>query len=500
LSGICNDTRGLLLVTFLAPIVYGYFVFYSAEPLDPNVYLRLPFPFIISLFYGYFAQVARLRRGALDKEHQARRQQKATEEIRRQRERLEVLHEINIAVTSTIDREHLLGAFLEMSLIHLPYAAASVRLRNGATGAIETAAARGLKSRDLSGAEDALAFTDSVVTEKRPMIVRDALADQRIDTPGFFESEGLLSFLAVPLIANKTAVGCLVFLSREQHDFTEEEVEFVSTVAGQAAIAIHHAELLERSERQAEELRGAHKIKDEFLRVVSTQLKTPLNVIAGYADMFREGLLGQMTPIQERAIESMGRQSKELHGLINTVLQVSNMEAQPLHLEVHEINLWEFLSEVRADYDAPLGKPVKLNWDCPSDLPVVQGDRVKLQQIVRNLVDNAIKFTDDGAVTISVRYLTAKKSVEVKVADTGGGIPQDQISTIFERFRQGHHDENPQRTGVGLGLYVVKKYVELLGGKIHVESSAGSGSVFTLQVPAPLKPSHSPHEQLLLPN
>ncbi len=500
LSCICNDTRGLLVVTFLAPIIYGYFVFYSAEGLDPSIYLRLPFPFVISLFYGYFAQVERLRRSAREREELARRQQKTAEEIRRQREQLEVLHQVNIAVTSTIDRSKLLDTFLETSLIHLPYAAATVRLTNRGTGALETVAARGFRSKRFTGAEEALAFTDCVVHDKRPLMIANVFTDVRVDALEFFKNEGLLSFLAVPLIANNSAVGCLVFLSREEHDFGEAEIEFVFTVAGQAAIAIHHAELFEQSERQTAELRGADRIKDEFLRVVSTQLKTPLNVITGYTGMFREGLLGEMTPIQEKAIETVARQSKELHGLINSVLQVSNIETEPLHLELHEVNLWEFLSDMRALYDSPLGESVKLIWDYPADLPPVQGDRRKLRQILENLIDNAIKFTDHGTITVSVRYLPTKKMLELKVADTGAGIPQAEIATIFERFRQGP-DTGPgaPHTGVGLGLYVVRKYLDLLGGKIHVESHAGSGSVFTLQVPAPLKPSYSPHEQLLLP-
>jgi signal transduction histidine kinase len=500
LSCICNDARGLLLVTFLAPIVYGYFVFYSSDALDPNIYLRLPFPFVISLFYGYFAQVERLRRTARNREEQARRQQTAAEEIRRQRERLEVLHQVNIAVTSTIDRTQLLESFLETSLIHLPYAAATVRLRSRGTGALETAAAKGFKSTALAGAEEALAFTDQVVNEKRPIEVSNVFTDSRVDALDFFRNEGLLSFLAVPLIANNSALGCLVFLNRNEHDFGEEEIEFVSTAAGQAAMAIHHAELFEQSERQADELRGADKIKDEFLRVVSTQLKTPLNVITGYTDMFREGLLGEMTPIQEKAIETVARQSKELHGLINTVLQASNIATEPLHLELHEVNLWEFFSEMRALYDSPLGEQVSLVWDYPSDLPPVQGDRRKLRQILENLINNAIKFTDEGTITVSVRYLPAKKTLELKVADTGIGIPQEQISKIFDRFRQGSGTStSAPHAGMGLGLYVVKKYLELLGGKIHVESRVGGGSVFALQIPAPMIPSYSPHEQLLLP-
>ena len=499
-SCICNDVRGLLAVTILAPLVYGYVVFYTSEDFNPSIYLRLPFPFVISLFYGYFAQVERIRRGAREKEEQVETEQKAAEEIRRQRERLEVLHRVNVSVASTNDTASILTAFLETALIHLPYAAAIVRLKNRATGALETAAAQGFKTKGLDGANESLIFTDRVVEERRPLMVRNVFVDARVQSLSFFKNEGLVSFLGVPLMANSEALGCLVFLTRDEHEFSEEEVDFLSTLAGQAAIAIHHAELYQRSQQQAEELRSAHKIKDEFLRVVSTELKTPLNVITGYADMFSEGLLGTLTPIQEKAVETVAKQSKELQGLIDTVLQVSNMEAETLHVELHEVNLWEFFSELRSTYDGPLGKNVKLVWTYPYDMPSVQADRGKLKHILENLINNALKFTEHGTVTVSARYLASKRLLEFKIADTGVGIPQEQLSTVFEKFRQvkGANPSMPHG-GVGLGLYIVKKYMDLLGGKIYVESHAGEGSTFTLLIPAPLKTLWSAHEQLLLP-
>ncbi|HYT57466.1 MAG TPA: hypothetical protein VEQ38_22400, partial [Verrucomicrobiae bacterium] len=172
-SCICNDVRGLLAVTILAPLVYGYVVFYTSEDFNPSIYLRLPFPFVISLFYGYFAQVERIRRGAREKEEQVETEQKAAEEIRRQRERLEVLHRVNVSVASTNDTASILTAFLETALIHLPYAAAIVRLKNRATGALETAAAQGFKTKGLDGANESLIFTDRVVEERRPLMVRN---------------------------------------------------------------------------------------------------------------------------------------------------------------------------------------------------------------------------------------------------------------------------------------------------------------------------------------
>src|SRR5574341_1190219 len=190
LSCICNDARGLLIVTLLAPLVYGYFVFSSSTILRPNIYLQLPFPFVISLFYGYFAQVGRIRRQAREKEEQiTTKEQKAAEELRRQRERLEVLHEVNLSAASTIDSGNLLELFLEKALIHLPYAAAIVRLRDALSRELETAATKGLKTkgRPESGS---LLFIDQIVEDRTPLIVRNLFADARVGDLDFFKNEG----------------------------------------------------------------------------------------------------------------------------------------------------------------------------------------------------------------------------------------------------------------------------------------------------------------------
>ena len=497
-SCVCNDARGLLLTTLLAPLGYAYFVFHSAADLDPQVYLRLPFPFVISLFYGYFAQVARMRRTARSKDEQVRLQQKAAAEIRRQRERLEVLHEVNRSMTSTIDKKQILESFLDSALIHLPYAAACVRVRNSANQKLETVAARGFKVSALEHAKELVGWIDGVAQSGASLAVHNVFTDQQIKNREFFESEGLVSLVVLPLAANGEILGCSMWLTRNEHEFNQEEVDFLSTLVGQAAVAVQHSELYDQSRRQTDELRNAHKIKDEFLKVVSTQLKTPLNVITGYADMFLQGVLGEMTPIQAKAIETIGRQSKELHHLITTVLQVSNVETEKLQVELHEFSLWEFFSELRSFYDDGLAtKEVQVVWSYPSDLPSVQCDRAKLRRILENLIDNAIKFTERGTIGIVARYMQREKMLQVKVLDTGEGIPQEQIPKIFERFQQVPSGRATLHGGVGLGLYLVKKYVEVLGGHIQVNSRLGESSSFTLQIPAPLDNATAAHPQVL---
>jgi signal transduction histidine kinase len=499
LSCICNDSRGLFLVTLLAPALYAYVVFNSAATHDSSVYLRLPFPLVISMFYGYFAQVERVKRLVKEKEEQARQQQEAAEEIRRQRERLEVLHEINVAVASTIESTRILNAFLEKVLIHLPYAAAMVRLRHRETGFLETAASKGITTMEFAASINPLGLADEIFEARSLVTVGNVFEDARIKDCELFQREGLASFVGLPMVASGEFLGSLIFLAREEHHFGDEEIEFLSTLTGQVAIALHHSQLFNQIQRQADDLQHANKVKDEFLGVVSHELKTPLNVISGYSSMLTEGMLGEITPIQEKALQTVSRQSKELHNLINSVLQVNSIEAEMLQAEFQQVNFWEFLSELRAFYDYPLAKDVRLVWELRTDLPILSADRGKLRHILENLINNAIKFTDQGTVTISARFLASKKAMEFKVTDTGIGIPKELVPSIFERFSQVDASDTKAYGGVGLGLYIAKKYANLLGGTIHVESKLGQGSTFALRIPCHLQSSSRTQEQLSFP-
>lgn len=499
LSLICNDARGLLVVTILAPLLYAYALFSSSTVLEPELFVQLPFPFVISLFYGYFAQMGRMRRLAREKEEEVRREQRAAEELRRQRERLEALHDVNVAVASTNETLRILTILLEKTLSHLPYAAALVRLRDPLSRMIETVAVQGFETHEPLD-QGSRQFVDGIMKATEPVIVANVFAGAQGDGLAYFKKAGLVSIVGLPLVANDEVLGTLVYAAREEHEFGAEELEFLTTLAGQAAMAVHHSQLYRRSLQQTEELRHAHRIKDEFLKVVSNELKTPLSVIAGYTDMFNQGLLGLMTPIQEKAIENIERQSKELGGLINTVLQVSDIESEARVASKNEINLWEFMSELRAQYDLPLAKNIKLLWDYPADLPTIQSDRPKLKRIAENLINNAVKFTDHGMVTISLNYLAPAKCMELSVADTGIGMASDRRGVIFEKFRQLYDAHRVlQHGGVGLGLYLVKKYMDLLGGEIHVDSEPGKGSTFTMRIPVALYKSLVLQEQLLLP-
>ncbi|HXK28868.1 MAG TPA: ATP-binding protein, partial [Candidatus Binatia bacterium] len=502
LSCICNDSRGLLIVTLLAPLIYAYSVFNSEAARDPSVYLRVLFPLVISLFYGYFAQVERIKRLARKNEEQAKRERDSAEEIRRQRNRLEALHAVNVAVSSTIiDRTKVLDAFLEKVATYFSFGAAIVRLRNRETGSFATAAAKGIRSSALEGSVNPIAWADRSAKRQTPLVIRNVFEECGAEDLQWWHDEGLVSFLGIPLAANGERLGSLAFLMRQEYDFSAEEIECLSTMAGQVALVMHRSELFERLQQQANDLRLVSQVKDEFLGIVSHELKTPLNVISGYINILVEGILGELSPIQEKALQTILRQTKELNGLINRVLQVCTLETETPRAESHKINFWEFLYELKSMYEDPLSKDIRLHWAFSSDLPTLYSDRGKLKHILDNLINNALKFTDVGDVTVSARYLPDDKMMEFKIADTGIGISKEQLPTIFDRFHQVDSSGTREYGGMGLGLYIVKKYTELLGATIHVESRLGQGSTFVLQVPC--RPDMSgaprPEEPFALP-
>jgi signal transduction histidine kinase len=169
--------------------------------------------------------------------------------------------------------------------------------------------------------------------------------------------------------------------------------------------------------------------------------------------------------------------------MVNGIMEVTKLEAEETKVERIEFGLGEFLGSLKLSYNFPLDKEFTLTWDYPSNLPVIVSDRRKLRQSLQNLINNAIKFTDKGSVTISAQYLPGTASMEFKVADTGIGISKEAQPLIFEKFRQLDSSNSRSHVGAGLGLYIVKQFSELLGGTVRVESEPGRGSTFVVTIP-----------------
>jgi signal transduction histidine kinase len=496
LSCVCNDPRGLLLITFLAPVVYGYVVLSGSTTDDPSIYLRLPMPLVISIFYGYFAQAERQKKVAIDKEQQAEKELKTAEELRIQGARLEVLHQTNPALIGDVGLGKILDVALQTALSRLPYAAAVVTLRNPETGMLRTAASKGFLHRKSDALVNSLSSIDTVIKKEATLAIKNIYEDPRVQDAGPLNDERVVAFLGTPLRAKGGVFGSLAFFTRSQYDFTKEEREFAVTLAGHLAMAIEQTRLHEQIERQANELRDANKLKDEFLGVASHQLKSPLNILARNTNMLIERTLGDISPIQEKSLEMMMRQCKELHAVITSMLQVNFIESNLVEPELHETNLWEFLYDLRLSYDSQVTKDIKLIWEFSPDLPLLEADRGKLKLILQHVIDNAVKFTEHGYVRVSAHYLANRKVMEFEVSDTGIGIPADELPMIFEKFSRLESSESEKYSGAGLGLYIVKRIVHLLDGNIDVQSKVGQGSTVTIRIPARRRKMPPMHEQL----
>jgi signal transduction histidine kinase len=244
---------------------------------------------------------------------------------------------------------------------------------------------------------------------------------------------------------------------------------------------------LEESNLQLEganqSLLKANKAKDEFLSVMSHELKTPLNVILGYAELARTGNSGPIVLKPEDAVNKILIHAKDLLYMVDEILQATRIEAGAARAVSEEVNLSAFLDDLRISCDNPTGKDLILNWNYQSNLPSTRTDRDKLKHILQNLINNAIKFTSEGSVTLSARFLRDRAVAEFKVTDTGIGIPAEMLSSIFERFRQIDASNTRTYGGVGLGLFIVKKFTDILGGTVTVTSKPESGSTFTLTLP-----------------
>ncbi len=336
-----------------------------------------------------------------------------------------------------------------------------------------------------------------------PLIFEDVQIDplyQRLTRTRVSDRFGYHFFAAFPVRGKRKILGTVACSGAALRKLAPSEIQLLESMTDQIAVAIENNQLYEQLKQKVEELERANKIKDEFLSVMSHELRTPLNVVIGYAGLIREGMLGETNPDQNKALDKLVSRTNDLLGMIVSMLNATSIEANEIRIESSDFALSELLDEIKTGCERSLAKPLKINWVYAADLPVIASDRDKLKSILQNLINNAVKFTESGQVTISTtlmengkqisasvkpeeRRQSALRWVELKVADTGVGIAKEKLPIIFEKFRQADSSETRPYGGIGLGLYIAKNFTELLGGRIELETEVGKGSTFTVKLP-----------------
>ena len=335
------------------------------------------------------------------------------------------------------------------------------------------------------GAEGAIGL---VIQYGEPVIAPDIASDDRLKRKGQLEM-GFQSCAMLPLRVHSEVSGVVQISSRKRRYFDEEQKDHLLAVARQMGVALENRELFYSLKASRDDLERANRVKDEFLSVMSHELRTPLSVVLGYSRMFQDRQLGPLTKEQQQAVEVVLRNSQELLEMIESIMDATKIEAGSMTAEVDPVSPVQLLEEIKGAYDFPIAKNVRLEWQFPESLPLLWSDSRKVRQILTNLINNAVKFTEEGRVVIAAeekRKADEKDSerwIEFRVTDSGVGIPPAECDKIFDRFHQVDSSKTRRFEGVGLGLYIVKSFTEMLGGRVSVCSELGKGSTFTVSLP-----------------
>ena len=286
-------------------------------------------------------------------------------------------------------------------------------------------------------------------------------------------------------------MGALTIYRRQTGSFAPEVVNLLQTFATQSVLAIQNARLFREIEDKSRQIEAANRHKSEFLANMSHELRTPLNAIIGFSEVLQEKLFGELNEKQAEYTDDILTSGRHLLSLINEILDLSKVEAGRMELELATFDLPLAIDNARTfvrERALKHGISVVVNID--KRLGDFKGDERKIKQILLNLLSNAVKFTQEGG-RIGIGAWQTNGGVEISVSDTGIGIaPKDQPK-IFEEFRQVGSDYAHKTEGTGLGLTLAKKFVELHGGKIWVESEVGKGSTFSFLLPK--NPHPFPH-------
>jgi diguanylate cyclase (GGDEF)-like protein len=402
---------------------------------------------------------------------------------------LTAVHTVAVTANRSLDPDEILGSVLDRLPVVLNLEAAYVRLleeqglrlraQRGVPAAVLDAAALCPVGEGLSG---------RVAAHGAPLVA-DAQSEGLAGSgEAALFREGFRSAACVPITAKDHVVGTLAVASRYPRTFTPQDVQLLTSIGNQIGTALENAGLYERACAMAKESEALNRLKTEFLSNVGHELRIPLTAIIGFAELLIERIPGELNAEQERYVRTMLDSGRELLAMINNLLDLSKIKAGKTPWRAADFDLRPVLDAV-AETVRPLiaKKHLHLAVEVEADdgSVVAFADEGLVKQVLLNLLSNAVKFTPAGG-TVSVRARVASdapEAVEVRVEDTGIGIPPADLERIFYEFHQVDGSPTRDHPGTGLGLAITKRLVELQGGRIWAESRLGEGSRFTVRLP-----------------
>ncbi|HET9232867.1 MAG TPA: ATP-binding protein [Candidatus Eisenbacteria bacterium] len=510
LSVLRSQTYDLILTDINLPGVNGLEVVSAAKEADPETvvvvitgyastgtaidalrqgaYDYITKPFDLWELDQIVARGLGSRRLVLENRRLVQNLQTANAELRRHEEalrdevdiatrRIRTLYEISKDVNASLDVHHTLD-FIVGQAAMLTHARLALLFRSRENAARLTA--------EVGYGPAEAATGTAVVTVGRGVIGRVAetleparaqVVDPAELSEPFFMELGVRSVLAVPLLHKGRLQGVLSMMEKERGGFTEEDQDLLESFAYQAALALANAELYETA-------RELERMKSEFVAVVSHEVRTPLTAIQGSLELVLDDRYFQMADKMRELLTICQANVEKLRTLINEILDFSKLEANRLSLTFLPIDMVEVAHEVVASMEGIADpKSIRLRLDAGPEIPVIQADRMRVGQVLTNLIGNALKFTPPGGQVDVILETHPDGGVVCAVSDNGPGIASNQMGKLFQKFQQLDSSMTREKGGTGLGLVISKGLVEGHGGRIWVESEVGVGSRFCFMLP-----------------
>jgi PAS domain S-box-containing protein len=402
---------------------------------------------------------------------------------RRRSAELEALRQASIHLTSSLELQPVLEAILEHTLHLVAADDAHIFLYDGEQLTFGAALWAGGARKEPFSTPREHGLTYTVARSGERIVVPD------VDTHPLFQDDRWGgAIVGLPLCFDDRVRGVMNVAWDRPHRFSQGELDALQLLADQAAIAIRNARLHQQVRRHAQDLAAAlersqelERLKSQFVQNVSHELRSPLSLIRGYAELLERGELGDLAPRQADALRIIARRARMLNELVKDITLILVAESRPSARE--PVALGELARAAVDDFSvAARQAQLTVEAEIAPNLPRVWGEVTCLRRVLDNLLSNAIKFTPPGG-RISVRVGCEAEQVILQVTDTGIGIPADQQEQVFDRFYQVDGSTRRRYGGVGLGLALVKEVVEGLGGRVGVDSEVGRGSTFTVALP-----------------
>ena len=322
-------------------------------------------------------------------------------------------------------------------------------------------------------------LTSSILQSAQPLLCETL--QQQIDHGGFIAAGDCETYLGVPILAGKEAIGVLSVQHPQPCQYNQDEVRFVSTIASNIGIALENARLYTETQAAKETAEDATRAKSEFLANMSHEIRTPMNAIMGMAHL---AMKSDLTVKQYDYLKKVDISAKSLLGIINDILDFSKIEAGKLDMESVDFQLEDTLDNISTLVGIKTQeKGLELLFKTDPSVPrALVGDPLRLGQILINLSNNSVKFTDAGEIVVSTELIkkdNAQVTLKFSVQDTGIGMTAEQAAKLFQPFMQADSSTTRKYGGTGLGLTISKRLAEMMGGEIWVESEQGRGSTFS---------------------